>query len=89
MEGVTATYNYYHDHGQCYTFGPPTNASYEKPIAGQKNGYKIFFQYMPGNHTDTDMYPGGMDIFIHDPYEDWTGRCVSQGCQVLKKKELI
>ena len=69
--GVIESFGYYHDHGQCYTYEPPINATSEKPIPGQKNGYKIFVKYLPGN-TSSSMVPGGMDIFVHDPGQVWT-----------------
>ncbi len=87
--GVTMSEHHYHDHGRCYTFGPPANASFEKPIPGHKNGYKIYFQYFPGNLTN-EMLKGGMDIFVHDPYKHWTGEqccccccCCCSSCKLV------
>jgi len=61
---------YYHDHGQCYTYRPPKGAA--APIPGVRDGYKVYFNYLPGNPNRNAMTPGGMDMYVHDPDEFWT-----------------
>ena len=49
-------------------------------MAGERLGYKFHFIYIPAEDEEEDeqMLDGGMDVFIHDPLDWWTGQCQLQ-----------
>ncbi len=68
---------YFHNHGYCQHYRPPKQV--EGPMAGERWGYKFNFKYIPGEdetelEQDERMLPGGMDIFIHEATDWWTGK---------------
>ncbi len=75
---------FFHDHGSCQTFRPDKTS--EGPMPGERRGYHFQFLYVPGEDNFTEgecgphgcgMLPGGLDVFIHDAGEWWTG-CLVQ-----------
>lgn len=69
--GVIRSTRYYHEHGRCYTFRPPRDV--EKPVPGEKHGYRLYFYLIPSTQATTLMFPGGFDIFVHDSDIWWSG----------------
>ncbi len=70
------SYRFYHNHGRCQTYRPAIDK--EGPIPGERRGYKFQFVYLEGGDpTDMDederMLNGGMDVYIHDASEWFTG----------------
>ena len=79
MQGVVLDHpRFYYDHGLCQTFRPDPAAE-ELPPPGETRGYKFHFMYIPcedpvGEYEEgEELLPGGMDVFIHDALEWWTG----------------
>ncbi len=69
---------YFYDHGLCQTYRPTHDAEPSQP--GVFKGYQFHFRYIvcdnydnPQTETVSRMLPGGMDIFVHDATEWWTG----------------
>ncbi len=71
---MVVDWRYFYDHGFCRTYMPREGA--EEPMSGQWNGYQFHFRYYPcqqGSDSVSPMLPGGMDVFVHDAKEWWTG----------------
>ncbi len=71
---VVMDWRYFYDHGFCRTYMPKEGS--EEPMSGLWNGYQFHFSYHPcqqGSDSVSPMLPGGMDVFVHDAKEWWTG----------------